>query len=118
MQALDEVFGLLGTERRRFALYHLSEADGKVSIEELAERIHDWEADESRAPTPEEYEDIVISLEHNHLPKIDDARYIEYDREHQQLRITGISPEVEVLLSVSKVLERPSETTDILDLNG
>lgn len=115
METLDEVFSLFSTERRRYVLYYLAQADGKVSIDELVEQIHEWET--SSPPDsvpPNEYENIVISLEHNHLPKIEDATHIEFRRENQQISISGLSPESDMLLSVSKAIEQLSSPRDIV----
>lgn len=115
MDTLDEMFNLFSKERRRYVLYILDQADGRVSIDELVEQIHDWEtASDHDSVPPDEYEDIVISLEHNHLPKIEEATHIEFQRENQQIRIIGQSPESDVLLSVSKAIEQPSRSTDIV----
>ena len=115
METLDEVFTLFSNERRRYVLYYLNQADGKVSIDELVEQIHDWETRSSHDSVPsDDYEDIVISLEHNHLPKIEDASHIEFQRENQQIRISGLSPESDILLSVSKTVEQPSSSRDTI----
>ena len=115
MKTLDELFTLFSNKRRRYVLYYLDQADEQVSIDELVEQIHNWETRSSHdSVPPEDYEDIVISLEHNHLPKIEDASHIEYQRENQQIRILGLSPESDILLSVSKAVEQPSSSTDII----
>lgn len=114
MDSLDEIFALFTRERRRFALYYLDNADGAVPIDELAEQIREWETDPEREEVPDdEYEETLIELEHNHLPKIEDVDHVEYDRTNEQIRISGLSSEVDVLLSVTKAIERPSETNDI-----
>lgn len=115
MESLDELFNLFSKERRRYVLYYLDEADGKVSIDELVKQIHEWESSSSHdSVPPDEYEDIVISLEHNHLPNIEDATHIEFHRENQQIRISGQSQESGILLSVSKAIEQSSGSTDIV----
>lgn len=114
MRSLDEVFELFSSERRRFALYYLEEADGKVHVDELAEQIERWESDpESEGAVDDRYDEMRISLEHTHLPKVREAEHVEYERENQQLRISGLSIESDVLLSVTKAIERPSEPDDI-----
>lgn len=112
MRSLDDVFELLSRERRRYALYYLERADGPVSIEELSAHIAEWE---SSPPddVPDELRDVVIELEHAHLPKVNDARFIEYDHEEGEVEITGTSPEFSVLLSVARAIEQPSREHDI-----
>lgn len=114
MESLDEVFALFSKERRRFALYYLDQTDGPVSIEELVEQIHEWETAEPHDSVPAEtFKEIVLSLEHNHLPQIENATHIEYDREDRHVRISDFTAGVDVLLSVSKSLEQPSNARDI-----
>lgn len=115
MKKLDEVFGLFSNERRRFVLYYLDRVDGKVSVDELAEQVYEWEANPRDDDAPEGgYDEMVISLEHKHLPKIEDATHVEYDRENDQVRITDLSTEVDVLLSVSEAIEQPANSEDIV----
>ncbi|WP_418279929.1 DUF7344 domain-containing protein [Halorubrum sp. DTA98] len=114
MESLDEVFSLFSEERRRYVLYYLEQVDGKVSIDELVKQIHEWETQSSHdSVPPDEYEDIIISLEHNHLPKIEDATHIEFQRENQQICISGLSSESGVLLSVAKAIDQPTSSEDI-----
>lgn len=118
MKALDEVFDLLRRERRRYALYYLDQQDGPVTIDELTRKISEWELGSSRNEVPDErFEDVILSLEHSHLPRVDDAEHIEYDRENERLRITDASTEFSVILSITKGLERPSTDVDVLDFD-
>jgi len=114
MEALDTIFELLGRERRRYALYYLEQQDEPVSVEELAAIIEDWEDDPTGGAT-DEYQDIILALDHHHLPKAADAQYIEYDREADEIRITGEPAEFQVILSVAEAIEQPSRD-DIINL--
>jgi hypothetical protein len=112
MEALDAVFEQLATERRRGALYDPDRRDGPVSVAELAAVIEDWEddpGDPDAEAADETYERVVLSLEHHHLPKAAEAKFVEYDREAGEVRITGAPTEVEVVLSVASALERPAD---------
>jgi hypothetical protein len=66
-------------ERRRLVLRHLLRHDDGVDLDSLvdairaAERALDPGTDNSR-------QSIRISLHHSHLPLLDDARLVEYDR--------------------------------------
>ncbi|WP_224269757.1 DUF7344 domain-containing protein [Haloprofundus salinisoli] len=115
MELLDEVFSLFSTERRRFALYYLKGAESPVSIDELAEKIYEWEENGSCDTIPDdELQKVILSLEHSHLPKLEDATHVEYDRTNEQVRISGLSAEADVILSVSEALEQPSQTNDFV----
>lgn len=110
MKALDEVFDLLSRERRRYALYYLERQDGPVPVEDLAATIAEWEAGgEANGSPGDEYDDVIISLEHNHLPKIEGADFIEYDRAGRQLELSGTASELRVVLSVAKAIEQPEQ---------
>lgn len=106
MESLDRLFELFTRERRRYVLYALDEADGPVGVDELAQRISRWEEDGDDAD-PETFEDVVLSLEHTHLPKASRAEYIEYDREAGEIRITGSPTEFTIVLKVSEAVEQP-----------
>lgn len=115
MRSIDDIFTLFTPQRRRFALYYLKNADGPVSIEELTEEIYAWEANGSDEPIPEEeFRDILITLEHTHLPKIEDATHVQYDRTNDRIHIKGMSAEADVLLSVTKAIEQPSRSNDFI----
>lgn len=108
METLDQLFGILSKERRRYALYALDQADGPVGIEELANQIRRWEEAE-RGIATEEFEKIVLSLKHTHLPKASRAKYIEYDRDQNEIRISGDPTELQIILTVSEAIEKPEE---------
>lgn len=115
MESLDEVFELFTEERRRFALYYLENANGPVPIEELAEQVYAWEKNGPDEPiTDDELHRVILTLEHTHLPKIEDATHIEYDRTNERIQISGLSPEADVLLSVTRAIERPSKAHDFI----
>ena len=109
MKALDEVFGLLDRERRRFALYYLREVDEPVTVEELAEQIAAWETNTAPADVPDSaFDDVTLTLRHHHLPKAAEVEFVEYDREANVVRLSGTPAEFGVVLSVAKAIERPA----------
>ena len=117
MNALDEVFELLDRERRRYALYHLAEAEGPVRVEELAEQVAAWEHGTSTDGVPEEaFEDVTLTLVHQHLPKAARAEFVEYDREENVVRLSGSPAEFDVVLSVAKAIDQPAETNGVVGL--
>ncbi|AUV80901.1 hypothetical protein C2R22_03880 [Salinigranum rubrum] len=113
MNSLDELFQLLSQERRRFALYYLDQADGPVALEELAREVARRENGSPGPASSDDYAEQLITLKHNHLPRIADATHIEYDRDNRFIRITGMTPEADLLLSVSKKLDKVPGTPDI-----
>lgn len=114
MSHLNEVFDLLREDRRRYALYYLERADGKVPIEELARRIREWEEDPSSYELPrDESEEVRILLEHTDLPKIEEADSIEYRRENDEIAIYDAASEFEIVLSVARAIEEPADLIDV-----
>lgn len=108
MESLSRLFDVFSRERRRYALYALDEADEPVELEELAEQITRWE-DDGDGLTTEEFEDVVLSLKHTHLPKAAQAEYVEYDRERGEIRISGEPAEFQIILTVSEAFEQPDK---------
>lgn len=113
MKALDELFQLLSQERRRFALYYLDQADGPVALEELAREVARRENGSVGPTASNDYAEQLITLKHNHLPRIEDATHIEYDSDNRFIRVTGMTPEADLLLSVSKKLDKVTDSPDI-----
>lgn len=108
MESLDRVFDVLSKERRRYVLYYLDQSDEPVSIEELTEKIREWESSSDEL-NDETFDDVYLSLTHNHLPKAARAKYIEYDSEESRVEITGEPSEFKIILSVGEAIEKPSE---------
>lgn len=109
MASLSRIFELLSEERRRYALYYLEQRDEPIPVDDLAERIAEWEDDPDGLDLPEnEYRNVEIELEHKHLPKASDAEFVEYDPDAETVEVTGSPAEFSAILSVSETIERPS----------
>ncbi|WP_209019550.1 DUF7344 domain-containing protein [Halorussus marinus] len=77
---LDSLFGILANGQRRQILAYLVETDdGVATLPELADRIADGE-DPERA---------TLRLHHNHLPKLEDEGFVEYDARSETVRYRG-----------------------------
>lgn len=82
---------LRSAERREVALDVLTKRPTPVALEELAEAVAKHEYD-VEVPPSDILERVVITLHHNHLPKMTDARAIEYDptsRRIESVRVTA-----------------------------
>ncbi|WP_336133566.1 DUF7344 domain-containing protein [Natronomonas amylolytica] len=78
---LDQAFGILKNQRRRNVLEYLYEADGAVSLSEVAEQIAAWENDkEVRQITSSERKRVYVGLYQCHLPKMDDVDVIAFNK--------------------------------------
>ena len=76
---VTDIFLLLAHNRRRNILHFLVGHAGSVSLSALAEQLAVREDDVSR----DHHERILTSLYHIHLPKLAEARVIDYDVEHE-----------------------------------
>jgi hypothetical protein len=78
---LDQAFGILKNQRRRHVLEYLYEADGAVSLSEVAEQIAAWENDkEVRQISSSERKRVYVGLYQCHLPKMDDVGVISFNK--------------------------------------
>ncbi|MFC6718283.1 ArsR family transcriptional regulator [Natrialbaceae archaeon GCM10025810] len=78
----DVIFELLKNRRRREVLAYLLDADGTVTLGELAEQIAAWENDTSvNALSSDQRKRVYVALYQTHLPKMDDAGIVEYDQD-------------------------------------
>jgi hypothetical protein len=78
---LDQVFGILKNQRRRYVLKYLYESDGQVSLSEVAEQIAAWENDkEVRQISSSERKRVYVGLYQCHLPKMDGVDVISFNK--------------------------------------
>jgi hypothetical protein len=90
----DLVFDILKNRRRRQVLRYLMAIDGAASIGDLAEQLAAWENDVPKGDiTYKQRKRVYISLHQTHLPKLDDARVVDYDSRSGMVSLTdGIEP--------------------------
>ena len=78
----DDVFHILQTKRRRIVLRYFRTADGPVRLRDLAEHVAAREHDVTVAEvTSDQRQRVYISLYQNHLPKLDEAGGVRYDKD-------------------------------------
>lgn len=67
--------------RRRYALYYLKQEEKPVELGELAEQVAAWENDTTvDSITAEQRKSVYSALYQTHLPKLEEAGVITYDR--------------------------------------
>lgn len=104
----DQLYRALVSTRRRRLLYSLL-AEGETTIDQLATTLAGWDATETDAMTrPDEYEQIVVELDHKHLPLLADTGLIAYDRESGTVRIEPLDTSVRTLIDRSVEAEPSS----------
>ena len=96
----DQTFRLLQSERRRAVLRHLRREGGTVRVHDVAEQVAAREHDTPvQALTPAERERVSVSLYHSHLPKLDEAGVVEYDRDRDVVERTPLADRLDRFLS-------------------
>ncbi|PSP72967.1 hypothetical protein BRC86_10860 [Halobacteriales archaeon QS_3_64_16] len=118
----DEIFDVLSSRRRRYALHYLrrqenerdgngranelgstdgSNGDGGVALSELAERVAAWENDRTiEELSAAERKRAYTSLQQFHLPRLDEQRIVEYDRRNGVVSLGEAMDDIDVYLDV------------------
>ena len=97
-EQMNRLFGLLTDRRRRYVLKRLQTANQPISLEELVADISAWEDTPPPETSPtDRVNEVTVSLQHCHLPKLADAGLIEYDRSTKNVTYTD-HPQVEALV--------------------
>lgn len=108
MEVLDQIFEVLSEERRRYALYYLEQQETAIPVQELIEQVAEWNADRPAESIPDEkFERIEMEFYHRELPKATDLEYVQYNPNDGLVELTGIPPEVDAIISIARVIERP-----------
>lgn len=85
--SFDTVMELLSSSRRRAVLYFLcSNGDGSVSLETLVDEVLELGSELATGGESTTEQDISISLYHHHLPRLEDAEIIQFDRDTETVR--------------------------------
>lgn len=96
----DEVFEVLKSPRRRYALYYLRQEGGEIELSDLTEQVAAWENETTpSALTTEQRKRVYISLYQTHLPKLDEANIVEYDRDEGIVRLGDRASDLDIYLS-------------------
>ena len=100
--AKDVVFDILKNERRRQALHFLREHP-TTSLSDLAEHVASLENDKPiRDLTSSERKRVYVGLYQCHLPKMDDAGVIDYERSRGTIELRPASSQCFVYLDVDR----------------
>lgn len=103
---LDYYFDALSDQRRRYALYYLSQRDS-ANVDELARQVTAWEMGRLPATlTAKTYEPTRVELQHNHLPRLADYGLVEFDSRTNEVRFREPTRAFMALLRVSQLIER------------
>jgi len=95
----DEVYDLLSNARRRFVISYLRRRREPVDIMHLSEAVAAWENDvDADALTDQQTKRVYVSLYQTHLPKLDDAGIVEYDRDSGAVALADAVDELDTYL--------------------
>lgn len=78
---LDQIFGVLKNQRRRYVLRYLREHEERTALGTLAEQIAAWENDKRvNEITSTERKRVYVALYQCHLPKMDDVGVVSFNK--------------------------------------
>ena len=97
----EDVVELLGDQRRVFVLLALRDVD-HIELEELsaAVAVREHEAELDQVPAGRIHS-IKVSLHHHHLPKLHNARLVEYDARQGHVRRSSEFSSIEEYLDLA-----------------
>lgn len=92
----DVVFELLSSPRRRYILYHLRQSEQPVELTTLAEQVAAWENEtDVENITEQERKRVYVSLYQTHVPRLDEAGVIEYDKDSGMVSLASQAREID-----------------------
>ena len=105
----NELFDVLANQRRRFAVHLLKrEADDSIAIGDMAEQIAAWENGIDTAEiTGNERKRVYTALQQSHLPKMDDAGVVEFNKDRGVVEPTPALEDMDVYMDVVEGQEIP-----------
>lgn len=95
----DQVFEVLKSPRRRYALYCLRQEGGGTELSKLTDQVAAWENETTPADlTSEQRKRVYISLYQTHLPKLDKADIVDYDRNTGDVVLSARASDIDIYL--------------------
>lgn len=92
----DVVFDILSSPRRRYVLYFLRTTDEPVKLTDLAEQVAAWENDTiPENITEQQRKRVYVSLYQTHIPRLDEAGIIEYDKESGNIALSDDAVDID-----------------------
>ncbi len=104
----DELFTLLSNQRRRHILHTLMREDRRVDIGDLSQEIAAWEDGLAfEEVSSSDRKRVYTALQQSHLPKMDAAGVVEFDRDRGTVEPTPALENVEIYMDVVRGREIP-----------
>lgn len=97
----DDLFEILANRRRRYAIHYLQLKERAVELGTLAEQLAAWEnVTPVEAVTSMERKCTYTSLQQRHLPKMDEAGFVEFDQRNGLVEPTDALSDLDVYTEV------------------
>ncbi|MFC5135706.1 MULTISPECIES: DUF7344 domain-containing protein [Haloferacaceae] len=104
----DELYEVLANQRRRFAVHLLKREEQRMEIGEMAEQIAAWENDvEPVEITGNERKRVYTALQQSHLPKMDRAGVVEFNKDRGVVEPTVALENIDLYMDVVEGKEIP-----------
>ena len=96
----EQIFDVLSNERRQCILHYLKRHDGRrVELRELVDHVAAWENDTSlQHLESNERKRVYTALRQSHLPKLEDAGIIEYEKMRGEVELNEDARRVQLYL--------------------
>jgi hypothetical protein len=99
----DDAFDILSNSRRRYVVQVLKDEAGTIQIGPLAEQIAAWENNVAVADlSHDQRKRVYTALQQSHLPKMDDAGIIDFDKDRGVVQPTTALENVDTYLDRTK----------------
>ena len=97
----DTILSVVANEHRRAILNAVTNASEKtLAYDVLVDRVADRVRDEDERASDEQRQRVRIALRHTHLPKLEEARIIDYEAETGHVQFVGGELERDILTLV------------------
>ena len=105
----DELFDVLSNHRRRYAVHVMKREDAeRLELGPMAEQIAAWENDVALSEVGyEERKRVYTALQQQHLPMMDDAGVVEFDKDRGVVEPTPALADVDLYLDIVRGKEIP-----------
>lgn len=104
----DELFTILSNRRRRYILHELMREDGQLDIGTLSQEIAAFEDGlELHEVSSSDRKRVYTALHQSHLPKMDKAGVVDFDRDRGTVEPTPALEDVEIYMDVVRGREIP-----------
>jgi len=104
----DELFDVLSNRRRRYAVHALKGMDSAAELGDVAEQVAAWEYGvDVEQVSYEERKRVYTALQQSHLPMMDDAGVVDFDKNRGTIAPTASLEDVEVYMDIVQGREIP-----------